>query len=189
MQRSTSPSRERKRSHTPEGWPMPPLPMFHSTSLLVLHRLSSDLPGTQPCTPVLQSESELASLDLGGGNARPIYSAGAPVQGGTLSVVGPSFPSTSIAAVNFSEDHIKQIFSLACEGCHLKERITRSLLGFLAKRYYFIPRPNPPATNHWPADIQTISPHITRYCNLANNPRKRKTRPWRKSSTRWAKRG
>ena len=54
----------------------------------------------------------------------PSIHASAPVQGGTPSVVGPSLPSASIATVNFSEDHIKQIFSLACEGRHLKECIT-----------------------------------------------------------------
>ena len=148
-ERSTSPSRERKNLCTPEGRPLLPLPMFHSTPLPALHRLSLDLP--EPSSAHLsfnQSRSLLPPLNLGGGDACSIYSTGAPVWGGTPSVVGPSLPSTSITALNFSEDHIKQIFSLACEGQHLKECIRGSLLGFLAKRYYFIPRFNPPAMNH-----------------------------------------
>ena len=124
-ERSASPSRECKRLRTREGRPLLPPPMFHSTPLLALRRLSSDLP--EPSSAHLsfnQSQSSLPPLDLGGGNARPIYSVGAPVQGGAPSIVGPSLPSTSIAATNFSKDHIKQIFSLVCEGRHLKERIT-----------------------------------------------------------------
>ena len=87
----------------PEGRPLPPPPMFHSTPLLALCRLSSDLP--EPSSAHLsfnQSWSSLPPLDLGGCNARPIYSMGAPVQEGAPSVVGPSLPSTSVASVNFS---------------------------------------------------------------------------------------
>ena len=80
--RSASPSHNRKRSRTPEGRPLLPLPMFHSTPLPALCRLSSDLP--EPSSAHLsfnQSQSSLPPLDLGGGDARPIYSMGAPIQG------------------------------------------------------------------------------------------------------------
>ena len=80
--RSTSPSHDHKKSHTPEGQPLPPPPMFHSTPLLVLCRLSSNLP--EPSSAHLsfnQSWSSLPPLDLGGGDARPILSAGMPIQG------------------------------------------------------------------------------------------------------------
>ena len=80
--RSTSPSHDRKRSHTPEGWPLLPPPMFHSTPLQALRRLSSDL--LEPNSAHLsfnQSRSSLPPLDLGGGDARPILSTGVPIQG------------------------------------------------------------------------------------------------------------
>ena len=91
--------------------------MFHSTPLLALCRLSSDLP--EPSSAHLsfnQSWSSLPPLDLGGGDARPILSVSVPIQVGAPSVIGPLLPSVSTPAVNFSKDHIKQIFSLACEG-------------------------------------------------------------------------
>ena len=43
----------------------------------------------------------------------------------------------SIATVNFSEDHIKQIFSLACEGRHLKERITWEFIRLSSQEVLF----------------------------------------------------
>ena len=73
--------------------------------------------------PSIKVGARFLPSTVGGGDARPIYSTNAPVQGGAPSIVGPSLPSTSIATVNFSEDHIKQIFSLTCKGQHLKERI------------------------------------------------------------------
>ena len=136
--RSTSPSCNCKKSCTPEGQPLPPPPIFHSTPLPLLHRLSSDLP--EPSSAHLsfnQSQSLLPSLELGGGYARSIYSVGAPIQRGTPSVVGPLLPSTSIAAVNFSEDHIKQIFSFACERRHLKEHITREFIRLSSQEVLF----------------------------------------------------
>ena len=123
--RSTSPPHDCKRPCTPEGRPLLPPPMPHPTPLPALHRLSSDLP--EPSSAHLsfnQSRSSLPPLELGGGDNHPIYPMGAPIQGGAPSVAGPSLPSASVATVNFSEDHIKQIFSLACKGRHLKECIT-----------------------------------------------------------------
>ena len=43
----------------------------------------------------------------------------------------------SITTVNFFEDHIKQIFSLACEGRHLKERITREFVRLSSQEVLF----------------------------------------------------
>ena len=71
-----------KKSGTPEGRPLPPPPMFHSTPLPALHRLSSDLP--EPSSAHLsfnQSQSSLPPLDLGGGDGRPMSSTGTPIQG------------------------------------------------------------------------------------------------------------
>ena len=121
----------------PEGQPLLPPPMFHSTPLPALHRLSSDLP--EPSSAHLsfnQSQSSLPPLELGGVTIAPsilrvLLSRGAP------SIAGPSLPSTSVATVNFSEDHIKQIFSLACEGRHLKERITWEFIRLSSQEVLF----------------------------------------------------
>ena len=147
--RSTSPSRDRKKSHTPEGRPLPPplLPMFHSTPLPMLCRLSSDLP--EPSSAQLsfnQSWSSLPPFDLGGGDTHPILSTGRACPGGHPSIIGP-LPSTP-PAMNFSEDHIKQIFSLTVEGRHLKERIMREFIRLSSQEVLFhAPRSNPLATN------------------------------------------
>ena len=62
--RSTSPSHNRKKSHTPEGRPQLLLPMFHSTPLPMLRRLSSDLPEPSSAhLPFNQSQSLLPPLD------------------------------------------------------------------------------------------------------------------------------
>ena len=81
--RSTSPSHDRKRSRTPEGRPLLPPPMFHSTPLLALCRLSSDLPEPSSAHQSFnQSRSSLPPLNLGGHDTHPIYvHAGAPIQG------------------------------------------------------------------------------------------------------------
>ena len=117
---------------------MPPPPMFHSTPLPALRRLSSDLP--DPSSAHLsfnQSRSSLPPLDLGGGDAHPISSVSIPIQVSAPSVVGPLLPSTSAPAVNFSKDHIKQIFSLACEGRHLKERVVREFVRLSSQEVLF----------------------------------------------------
>ena len=61
---STSPSRSHKKLCTPEHQPLPPVPMFHSTSLAMPHRLSSD--PTSAHLSFNQSWSSLLPLDLGG---------------------------------------------------------------------------------------------------------------------------
>ena len=136
--RSASPPRDRKKSRTPEGRPLPPLPMFHSTPLPALRRLSSDLP--DPSSVHLsfnQSRSSLPPLDLGGGDAHPISSTSAPIPVRASSVVGPFLPSASVPVVNFSEDHVKQIYSLACEGRHLKEHVAREFVRLSSQEVLF----------------------------------------------------
>ena len=112
--------------------------MFHSTPLLALRRLSSDLP--DPSSAHLsfnQSWSSLPPLDLGGGDTHPMSSTSAPIQVGTPSFVGPLLPSVSAPAMNFSEDHIKQIFSLTCEGRHLKEHVVRDFVRLSSQEVLF----------------------------------------------------
>ena len=109
-----------------------PLPYRHCAGCL------PDLP--EPSSAHLsfnQSRSSLPPLDLGGSNAHPILSVGMPIQGGTPSIVGPLLPSTSTPTVKFSEDHIKQIFSLACEGWHLKECITWEFIRLSSQEVLF----------------------------------------------------
>ena len=121
-----------------EGQPLPPLPMFHSTPLHALHRLSSDLP--DPSSAHLssnQSWSSLPPLNLGGGNTCPISSASTPIQASAPSVVGPLLPSASALTMNFSDDHIKQIFSLTCEGRHLKYCVVREFIRLSSQEVLF----------------------------------------------------
>ena len=102
---------------------MPP-PMFHSTPLAVPCRLSSD--PTSAHLSFNQSQSSLPPLDLGEGDTHPIASVSAPIPAGVPSTAGPiTLPSVSATALNLTADHTKQIFSLACEGRHLKERVAR----------------------------------------------------------------
>ena len=117
--RSTSPSCDYKKSCTPEGRPLLPPPMFHSTALPMLRRLSSNLP--EPSSAHLsfnQSRSSIHPLNLGGG-MMPVpscphghaYAGGCPVHHRSIITI-----CTCTPAMNFSEDHIKQIFSLTCKG-------------------------------------------------------------------------
>ena len=111
--------RSHRKSHTPERRPLPPLPMFHSTSQALPRRLSSD-----PSAAHLsfnQSWCSLPPLDLGEGDTHPISSAGVPIEAGAPSVAAPMpLSSMSISPLNLSTDHIKQIFSLAYEGLTLE---------------------------------------------------------------------
>ena len=139
---SASPLCSRKKSHTPEHRPLPPPPMFQSTPLALPHRLSSD--STTAHLSFNQSRCSLPPLDLGVGDAHPILSMGIPIEAGTPSIAGPmSLPSMSVSSLNLSADHTKQIFSLACEGRHLKERITREFARLSSKEVLFAPGHNP----------------------------------------------
>ena len=46
-------------------------------------------------------------------------------------------PSMSVSSLNLSTDHTKQIFSLACEGRHLKEQITREFARLSSEEVLF----------------------------------------------------
>ena len=171
---------DHKKSRTPEGRPLLPPPMFHSTPLLVLHRLSSNL--LEPSSAHLsfnQSWSSLSPLTWVGAMPVPSCPWALPIQGGNPSVIGPLLPSVPAPAVNFSEDHIKQIFSFACEGRHLKERITREFIRLSSQEVLF----------HTQVQSTGHESLAGRQQPSDNNLQKRKTRLWRKSSTRRVRRG
>ena len=133
---NTSPSRSRNKSHTPECQPLLPLPMFHSTPLAAPHRLSSD--PTSAHLSFNQSRSSLPPLDLGEGDACPIASMSTPIQAGIPSIAGPiTLPSMSASTLNLTADHTKQIFSLACEGRHLKEWVAREFGRLSSQEFLF----------------------------------------------------
>ena len=118
--------------------PLPPPPMFHSTPLATPtpRRLSSDL--TSGHLSFNQSQSSLPPLDLGEGDAHPILSVSIPIQAGIPSIAGPiTLPSMSVSALNLTADHTKQIFSLACEGRHLKERVAREFARLSSEEVLF----------------------------------------------------
>ena len=61
-----------------------------------------------------------------------------PIQVGVSSVAGPiPPPSVSVSALNLTVDHTKQIFSLACEGRHLKERVAREFAKLSSQEVLF----------------------------------------------------
>ena len=133
---STSPLCSHKKSRTPEHQPLPPPPMFHSTPLAMPHRLSSD--PTSAHLSFDQSQSSLPPQLGGGGKPCPISSASAPIQAGISSVTGPiTLPSASVSALNLTADYTKQIFSLACEGRHLKERVAREFARLSSQEVLF----------------------------------------------------
>ena len=133
---SASPLRDQRRSHTPGRHPLLPLPVFHSTPIAVPRRLSSD--PTSAHLSFNQSWGSLPPVDLGGGKPCPIPSICAPIQAGISSVPVPiTLPSESISALKLSADHTKEIFNLACEGCHLKEQITREFAKLSSQEVLF----------------------------------------------------
>ena len=80
----------------------------------------------------------LSPIDLGGGEPCPIPSIGAPIQAGISSVPGPiTLPLESISALSLSADHTKEVFNLACEGCHLKEQVTREFAKLSSQEVLF----------------------------------------------------
>ena len=57
---------------------------------------------------------------------------------GISSVSGPiSLPSESVSALRFTADHTKEIFTLACEGCQLKERVVREFTKLSSQEVLF----------------------------------------------------
>ena len=100
------------------------------------HRLSSD--PTSAHLSFNQSRSSLPPLDLGEGDTRPISSMSIPIQAGIPSIAGPiTLPSVSVSALNLTADHTKQIFSLACEGQHLKEWVAREFARLSSQEVLF----------------------------------------------------
>ena len=133
---SASPPSGCRRSHTPERRPLPPPPMSHSTPLAASLKLSSD-----PAPAWLsfnRSHCSLPPLELGEDDARSLPSMGMPIQAGAPSMAGPMpLPSTSVSALNLMADHTKTIFNLACEGGHLKERVTREFIRLSSEEVLF----------------------------------------------------
>ena len=99
------------------------------------HRLSSD--PTSAHLSFNQSRSSLPPLDLGEGNACPISSVSAPIHASVPSIAGPILPSVPVSTLNLTVDHTKQIFSLACEGRHLKERVVREFIRLSSQEVLF----------------------------------------------------
>ena len=125
-----------RRSRTPGHHPLLPQPVFHLTPIAVPHRLSSD--PTSAHLSFDQSWGLLPPVDLGGGEPSPIPSVCAPIQAGISSVPGPiTLPLESISALKLSADHTKEIFNLACEGCHLKEWVTREFTKLSSQEVLF----------------------------------------------------
>ena len=142
---SASPSHGHRRSHTPECRPLPPPPMSHSTPLAAPLKLPPD-----PAPAWLsfsRSQCLLPPLELGEEDTRSLPSVGLPIQAGAPSVVGPiPLPSTSVSSLNLMADHTKIIFNLACEGRHLKERVTREFIRLSSEEALF--RTQAQSTSH-----------------------------------------
>ena len=91
----------------------------------------------------------LASSPGIGGRRRlfPSFRVGIPIQAATPSVAGPiPLLSTSASALNLTADHTKIIFNLACEGLHLKERVTWEFVRLSSEEVLF--RTQAQSTSH-----------------------------------------
>ena len=79
-----------------------------------------------------------SSPGLGEEDAHSLPSVGIPIQVATPSVAGPiPLHSTSASTLNLTADHTKIIFNLACEGLHLKERVTREFVRLSSEEVLF----------------------------------------------------
>ena len=84
------------------------------------------------------SQCSLPPLELGEEDAHSLPFVGVPIQAATPSVAGPiPLLSTSASTLNLTADHTKIIFNLACEGLHLKERVTREFVRLSIKEVLF----------------------------------------------------
>ena len=93
------------------------------------------------------SQCSLPPLELGEEDARSLPSVGIPIQAATPSVASPiPLLSTSASALNLTADHTKIIFNLACEGLHLKERVTREFVRLSSEEVVF--RTQAQSTSH-----------------------------------------
>ena len=143
---SASPPRGQRWAHTPEHRPLPPPLMLHSTPLAI-----SLKPASVESVPARlsfdQSQCSLPPLDLGEEDARSLPSMGVPTPAATLSMASPiPPPSTSASALHMTADHTKIIFNLACEGQHLKERVTREFIKLSSREVLF--RTQAQSTSH-----------------------------------------
>ena len=94
-----------------------------------------------------RSQCSLPPLELGEEDARSLPSVGVPIQVATPSVAGPiPLLSTSASALNLTADHTKIIFNLACEGLHLRERVTREFIRLSSEEVIF--RTQAQSTSH-----------------------------------------
>ena len=185
---STSPLCSSKNLHTHGHRPLPPPPMFHSTPLATPCRLSSD--PTSAHLSFNQSQSSLHPLNLGGGKPCPISSASTPIQAGVSSVAGPiTLSSVSVSALNLTADHTKQIFSLACEGQHLKEQVAREFTRLSSQEVLFHTQAQSTGHEMLASGCPDRLKCTTQYCGPRRNLRKQKTRLWKDSLTRWVRHG
>ena len=119
--------------------------MSHSAPLAAPLKLSSDPAPAQ--LSFNQSQCSLPPLELGEEDACSLPSMGMPIQAGAPSVAGPiPLHSTSASTLNLTADHTKIIFNLACEGQHLKERVTREFVRLSSEEVLF--RTQAQSTSH-----------------------------------------
>ena len=144
---SASPLHGRRRAHTPEGRPLPPPPMSHSTPLATSLKPSS-VESVPARLSFDRSQCSLPHPGIGGRRrSHSLPSVGVPIQAATPSVAGPiPLLSTSASALNLTADHTKIIFNLACEGLHLKERVTREFVRLSSEEVLF--RTQAQSTSH-----------------------------------------
>ena len=159
--------------------------MLHSTPLAV-----SLKPTSVESVPARLSfdcsQCSLPPLELGEEDARSLPSMGIPIQAATPSMAGPiPLLSTSASTLNLTADHTKIIFNLACEGLHLKERVTREFVRLSSEEVLF--RTQAQSTSHETlasACVPTVFLPITKYYGPTRSLRTPATRPWRKLSMR-----
>ena len=119
--------------------------MSHSTPLSASVRLPSD--SVPPRLSFDRSQCSLPPLELGEEDAPSLPSVGIPIQAGAPFVTGPiPLHSTSVSALNLTADQTKIIFNLACEGRHLKERVTREFVRLSSQEVLF--RTQAQSTSH-----------------------------------------
>ena len=152
--------------HTPKRRPLPPPPMSHSTLLATSLKLPSD-----PVPARLSfdcSQCSLPPLELGEEDARSLPSVGMPIQAGAPSVAGPiPLHSISASTLNLTADHTKIIFNLACEGWHLKERVTREFIRLSSEEVLF--RTQAQSTSHETLASRRLDWFSTYYQILRSN--------------------
>ena len=120
--------------------------MLHSTPLAVSLKPTS-VESVPARLSFDRSQCSLPPLELGEEDARSLPSVGIPIQAATPSMAGPiPLLSTSASALNLTADHTKIIFNLACEGLHLKERVTREFVRLSSEEVLF--RTQAQSTSH-----------------------------------------